>query len=216
MDIYIVIQYICFETIVGLLEILVWQLEWGLRKKLEAWHPWEFPKLCQACWYYLAIYLNSVLVSICCSHSHQKCWCYVVSMWFPDCMFLFPLQICWGTTTTKSGEVQISIGAQSTKWQTQNPKWTCSQSLHFLQVPLQLIRLRHESSILGGILKSLTFRVGLGEQKFKQNHYLLSMSQQRNDVTTRPKKRSFHSWLSSALTGRIQHSCRVGRPWVQS
>ncbi len=72
---------------------------------------------------------------------------------------------------TKSGEVQISVGAQSTKWQTQNPKWTCSQSLYFLQVPLQIIRLRHESSILGRILKSLTFRVGLGEQKFKQNHY---------------------------------------------
>jgi hypothetical protein len=131
----------------------------------------RIPKIVQACWYYLAIYLNSVLVSICCSHSHQKCWCYVVSMWFPDCMFLFPLQICWGTTTTKSGEMQISIGAQSTKWQTQNPKWTCSQSLHFLQVPLQIIRLRHESSILGGILKSFAFRVGLGEQKFKQNHY---------------------------------------------
>jgi hypothetical protein len=76
-----------------------------------------------------------------------------------------------GQQPTKSGEVQISIGAQSSKWQTQNPKWTCSQSLHFLQVPLQLIRLRHESSILGWILKSFAFRVRLGEQKFKQNHY---------------------------------------------
>jgi hypothetical protein len=27
LDIYIVVQYICFQAIVGLLEILVWQLE---------------------------------------------------------------------------------------------------------------------------------------------------------------------------------------------
>jgi len=117
---------------------------------------------------------------------------------------------------TKSGEVQISIGAQSTKWQTQNLKWTCSQSLHFLLVPLQLIRLRHGVLNSGVNPQVLRFQGRIGWTKIQAKPLLLSMSQQRNDATTRPKKRSFRSWLSSALTERIQHSCRVGRPWVQS